>query len=464
VISQKGLAQLPMRALRGGAPISAPRQADARRRVPPGPAEEFATAQDLLLWMGENFDRYGDIFKARVFGTSVYAIRSPEYAQHVLRTNWQNYVKGQAIKRIALLLGNGLMVSEGEVWKTQRRMIQPAFHRSAIETLIDVIAASNANLLRNWRRAAQAGEAVNVTRDISLMVLEVVLKSIFGCDYEAAALQFGIVSDETARNLQFAQAFRALGKLVLQIVARRRNENVSGTDILGLLLQARDRESGEAMPDRQLVNEVLTLVVAGHETTASSLNWAWYLLSQHPAVEAKLSAELAATAGAAPLQFADLTKFAYTRQVLDEVMRLYPPGWLMTRKALSDDEFGGYIVPAGTEIYISPYFIQRHPALWDKPDQFDPDRFDPASLSDRHPLALLPFSAGPRNCIGEHLARMEMQIHLMIVAAELRLRYADEAPPELDAGVNLRSKHDFIMFPELKVGGSGRQALTMIAP
>ncbi len=410
--------------------------------------------------MGENFNRFGDIYRATVYGTNVYAIRSPECAQHVLRTNWQNYTKGQAIKRIALLLGNGLMVSEGEVWKRQRRMIQPAFHRGAIGALATVIAASNAALLERWRRAAQAGAPVNVTRDISLLVLEVVLKAIFGADFELIAPHFYILSDVSARDLRFAQAFRGLGKLVLHIAARRRQANTRCSDILGMLMEARDRDTGEAMPDRQLVNEVLTLVVAGHETTASSLNWAWYLLSRHPAVEEKLSAELGNLLGGGSADSADLQNFTYTRRVLEEVMRLYPPGWLMTRKAVRDDELGGYFVPAGTEIYISPYFIQRHPALWDKPDEFDPDRFEPATSPDRHPLAMLAFSAGPRNCIGEHLARLEMQIHLMTVAAELRLRYAHGSPPEIDAGVNLRSKHDLIAIPEIKTARQRRAAMT----
>ena len=217
-------------------------------------------------------------------------------------------------------------------------------------------------------------------------------------------------------------------------------------------MEARDRDNGQVMPDRQLVNEIMTLIVAGHETTASALNWAWYLLSQHPEVEAKLSSELHRSVAELP-NLDDLPKFIYTRQVLDEALRLYPPGWLMTRRALRDDQLGDYFVPAGTEIYISPYFIQRHPDLWEAPDRFDPDRFDPDHSQDRHPLASLPFSAGPRNCIGEFFARVEMQIHLMTIAKRLRLRYVEKALPELNAGVNLRSNQDFIMSPEIKALG-----------
>ena len=420
------------------------------RRIPPGPENKYDTSEDLLVWMDRQFRAYGDIYKASAYGANIYAVRAPEYAQHVLRKNWQNYPKGQAIKRIALLLGSGLMVSEGELWKTQRRMIQPAFHRSAICTLTDVITKANVALCERWERAAQAKQKVNVTRDVSLMVLDVVLIALFGADHELAKSRFALLSDEPARNLQFAQEFRSLGKFVVDLAADRRRRNQRSTDILGILMEARDRETGQPMSNQQMGNEILTLVVAGHETTASTLNWAWYLLSQHPHVEDKLSREIARVPVSDVPSLDDLPRFAYTRQVLEETLRLYPAGWLMTRRALKDDQLGDYFVPAGTEIYVPPYFIQRHPALWQAPDQFDPERFDPAHPEKPHPLATLPFSAGPRNCIGELLARVEMQIHLMITAKRLRLRYEDKAQPEMEAGVNLRSKHDFVMIPELK--------------
>jgi cytochrome P450 len=418
--------------------------------IPPGPAEAYSPTEDLLNWMHGHFKRYGDIYKASVYGTSAYVISAPEYAQHILRTNWQNYTKGQEFKRVALLLGNGLVVSEGEFWKKQRRMIQPAFHNNAIGALTGVISAANVALLERWEQAARNNDSVNVTRDVSLVALEVVLVAIFGRDYQDVAPHFNILSDESARDLQFAQAFRALGKIVVQIAARRRSENIVATDILGMLMAARDRDSGQAMPDHQLVNEIMTLIVAGHETTAGTLNWAWYLLSQHPEVEQKLSGELGNLLASDVPDLDDLPKFAYTRQVIDEALRLYPAVWLISRRALQDDRLGDYFVPAGTEVYISPYFIQRHPDLWAAPDRFDPERFEPARSQNRHPLALLAFSAGPRNCIGEFLSRLEMQIHLMTIVKRLRLRYVEKAPPELEAGVNLRSKHDFIMFPEIR--------------
>ena len=400
--------------------------------------------------MDQQFRQIGGTYQSSIYGVSAYVISEPAHVERVLLRNWQNYIKGQAIKRIALLLGNGLMVSKGEFWKAQRRMIQPSFQRSTLPALVEVIKSVNRQLLWKWVSAARGQTTVNVTRDISLMILEIVLITIFGKDYATVAPHFNMVSDESVRDLQFATAFNALRKVVVAVASERRRSGHIGTDYLGSLMQARDRDSGEPMSDTQLAREVMTLVVAGHETTASALNWTWYLLSQNPQVEAKLTRELDQLVGDAIPEFDELPKFAYTRQVIEESLRLYPPGWLMTRKALSEDWLGEYYVPAGTEIYISPYFIQRHPDLWEAPQRFDPDRFEQARERERHPLAMLPFSVGPRNCIGEHLARLEMQIHLMMFGQRLRLRYEQPQTPECLAGVNLLSRHEFVMRPELK--------------
>jgi cytochrome P450 len=419
-------------------------------RLPPGPVDAFNPADDLLVWLQEGFTRFGDIYRASIYGTNAYVISAPQFAEYVLLKNWQNYTKGQAIKRIALLLGKGLMVSEGDFWINQRRMAQPAFHRKSIGALTGIISAGNRELLATWEQAARDQSPVNVTRDLSRTVLQVVLLALFGDDYAHVAPHFNILSDQPERSLEFADAFRPLAGIVIKLAVQRRAENRYPSDILGMLMQARDREGGQAMSDTQLAREIMTLVVAGHETTASVLNWTWYLLSKHPAVEEKMNQELAGLLGAEFPLLDELPKFAYTRQVIEEAMRLYPPGWLMTRKAIKEDRIGDYHVPVGTEIYISPYLIQRHPALWEAPERFDPERFSPEQSQHRHALAALPFSAGPRNCIGEFFARIEMQIHLMIIAPRLRLRYAGAEPPEMVAGVNLLSRHDFIMSAELK--------------
>jgi cytochrome P450 len=329
-------------------------------------------------------------------------------------------------------------------------MIQPAFHRKAIGALADMISLTNRQLLAEWEWAAEEKRSVNVTRDVSRMVLEVVLRSIFGDDYASVAAPFSILSDQPERSLEFADAFRPLARIVIEKAASRREANHIAGDILGMMMEARDRASNRPMSDAQLAREIMTLVVAGHETTASVLNWTWYLLSQHPLVEAKLSDELRRRGANEVLRLDELPRSSYARQVIEEAMRLYPPGWLMTRKAIKEDQIGEYFVPAGTEIYISPYLIQRHPDLWEEPGRFNPDRFAPGNSMRRHALAALPFSAGPRNCVGEFLARIEMQIHLMTVVPRMRLCYSSTGPPDLVAGVNLLSRHDFIMTPEIK--------------
>jgi len=420
-----------------------------KRRIPLGPTEKYSSSDDLLSWLGKHLVEFGDIYRASIYGTDVYVVSAPEYVEHVLLRNWQNYPKGLAIKRIALLLGNGLMVSKGELWKRQRRMIQPAFNRASLGELTGIITEANERLLDKWVAAARAQETINVTRDVSLTILEIVLLSIFGDDYEQVAPQFRLVSEEAARDLKFAHVFNSLGTMIVEIAAQRRQENRVAGDFLGMLMEARDRDSGQGMSDAQLTKEIMTLIVAGHETTASTLNWMWYLLAHNPQAQMKLAAELNNRPAEKIHSPKDLEHFRYPRMVIEETLRLYPPGWLMTRRALRDDQIGEYFVPAGTEIYISPYFIQRHPHLWAAPDVFNPDRFDPAASRDTDPFALLPFSIGPRNCIGEHLARMEMEIHLIMIARRLKLRSVDSNEPAMAAGVNLLSAHDFIMRPEL---------------
>jgi cytochrome P450 len=422
---------------------------EQRQRIPRGPPDGFDPGQDLLAWITDNFKSYGDIYCTTIFGKNAYVISSPQYAQHVLRNNWTNYKKGLAIKRVAMLLGNGLMVSEGEFWKKQRRMVQPAFNRDVVASFYDVMTTTNLDLLEKWEAAAQKGEPVNVTSDVSLMVLEVILRAIFGVDYPVVAPFFNILHDDPSRNLGFAQKFADLGRIVVQVVERRRSGPTECADILGILMEARD-QSGKLMSDDQLIAEIKTIIVAGHETTASTLNLIWYLVSQNPEVERRLSTELYNLDATRMPGIEVLAKFTYARMVIDEALRLYPAGWLMTRRAKQDDKLGEYFVPAGTEIYISPYIIHRHPDLWADPTSFRPDRFLFTDLREKRSAAMLPFSIGPRNCIGEFFARTEMQVHLIMIARRVRLRYFEKDPTEFEAGVNLRSKYDFLMWPEIK--------------
>jgi cytochrome P450 len=436
--------------------MSGPDFVSGKSSSPPGPSEPYHPNQDLLSWMQQNFERFGDIYRASVHGNAVYVINSPEYAEHVLLRNWENYPRaGPVIKRIALSLGNGLMSSNGAHWVKQRRMIQPAFTREAVAAQFETFVKLNVALREKWKQSALQGSGVDVTQDVSTTVLDVMLYVIFGEDYATVARHFEIVGEES-RNLQFAANCSALKKIVIQIAAARRARARDDGDLLGMMLRARDRESGQPMSDTQLANEALTLVVAGHETTASVLNWVWYLLARHPEVETRLLSELREVPGAGEPAFKDLARFTYTRQVIEEALRTFPPGWLMARRALAPDRLGDYLLPAGTEVYISPYLLQRHPRLWPEPDRFDPERFADES-SEQPRLSMCPFSAGPRNCIGEFFARVEMQVHVMIIASELRLRYQDPRPAEFVAGVNLLSRWHFLMQPELRFAARAAQ-------
>ena len=417
-------------------------------KLPAGPSEPYNHAEDLLLWLNKNVARYGDIYKASIFGSNVYVISKLEYCEQILRRNWQNYLrKGQVVRRISLSLGNGLIASNGELWASQRRMMQPVFSKSSIAALIRNIVDVNAELLAKWRQAAERNETVNVTRDVSFMVLKITLIAIFGDDYAEVAVHFGILAEKSERNIEFIQACRSLRRVVLEIAAQRRRHNRTATDFIGLMMDARGKNSGERMTDAQLATEVMTLIVAGHETTASLLNWMWYLLSRHPESQTALSNELGSLPWGDVPTIDVLPRYTYTRQVIDEVLRLYPPLWLMTRKAVNDDKLGDFFVPAGTEIYISPYLIQRRSDLWETPDHFDPDRMSSVDRLSQHEMALCPFGAGPRSCIGELFARIETQIHLMMFAKELRVRWDDENTPNMAAGMNLLSDRDLFMLP-----------------
>lgn len=423
-------------------------------RQPPESELQFdiGSTDDSLERMSELFARHGDIY--RVYAPSrrsyTYVINHPEDVKRVLVSNHRNYTKGVGLDRVRILLGNGIMTSEGEFWRTQRYMMQPMFHRRVITEFARVIAEENARLLARWDDHAARGEPVNLTDDMSELTLNVVLRSIFGSDLEKLESQrggnpFDVVTKEQARNLQFAYKFRSLTKLVAALVQRRRKAREEHFDYVSMLMSARDKETGDAMTDRALIDEVLTLVVAGHETTASGLNWAWYLLSQHPDVEARLHAEVDAAPEADAPSLAEMEALDYTRQVIDETLRLYPPGWLLSRRTIRPDTLGGYAIPSGTDVLLSPYLLHRHPLYWKEPDRFFPERFDAEHEAERPRFAYMPFAAGPRHCIGETFAIYEMLMHLSKVARRYRLIYVPDRPLELEAQINLRTKNPLTM-------------------
>jgi enediyne biosynthesis protein E7 len=414
---------------------------------------DIGATDDTLERMTELFARFGDIYRVFSPGRKSYTfvINHPDDVKRVLVGNHRNYTKGVGLNRVKILLGNGIMTSEGELWRRQRYMMQPMFHRRIITEFARLIATANDRFIERWEAQARRGELVNVTDDMSELTLDIVLRSIFGRDLERLASQLGgnpfeVLTKDQARNLRFAYKFRSLAKLVGELVQRRRGEPEQHFDYIAMLMDARDKETGDPMGDRQLIDEVLTLIVAGHETTASGLNWTWYLLSQHPEADARLHAEIESVPEEdTPPSLAQMEALPYTQQVVNEALRLYPPGWLLSRRTIGADVLAGFAVPAGTDVLLSPYLLHRHPRYWLEPDAFRPERFAPDHEAERPRFAYMPFAAGPRHCIGEAFALYEMLMHLYKVARHYRLSYPSGEPIELEAQINLRTRKPLFM-------------------
>ena len=255
---------------------------------------------------------------------------------------------------------------------------------------------------------------------------------------------FEVVAKEQNRDLKFAFRFRSLTKLVNELIERRRRQPEEHFDFLSMLMAARDRENDAPMSQKEMIDEVMTLIVAGHETTAAALTWAWYLISQHPETAARLEAEAdRVTAETLGLDAAE--RLSFTHQVLQEAMRLYPPGWLFTRRTIEADELGGFSVGPRTDVFISPYLLHRHPEFWSEPEEFRPERFAGADAEERHKFAYIPFSVGPRHCIGENLAMFEMLVHVQTMSQRFRLTRTGNEPIELEAQINLRPRTNLLM-------------------
>jgi cytochrome P450 len=434
------------------------RIATAQPSLPPGPEApcDLDRLDNKLERMQALWQQYGDCYRVQAESrtSDTYVINHPDWVKRVLVSNHRNYSKGIGIERVRVLLGNGLMASEGERWRKQRRMLQSAFHRANIEPFFSYYYQQARRLAERWLPSARCGNRVNITEAVSEATLLAVLQALFSEDLlylqkQHGANPFQIVSEDSRRDLHFAMRFRALGKLVQQVMDRRRRENRFPADLLTHCLQARDKSSGAAMADKQLIDEILTMIVAGHETTAASLNWVWYLLARHPQVYVRVSQEAQKLALDAVPDWSVLESMQWIPRVIKEALRLYPPGWLYTRRAVEDDCFGDYRIPAGSDVFICSYLLHRHPAFWNKPEQFLPERFSPEQEAGRHRFACIPFSAGPRCCIGESFAMAEMMIHVAVLAASVRPQLDDSPAIELETEINLRPRHPLYLrlFP-----------------
>ena len=413
---------------------------------------ELGSTDETIVVLRRAFDELGDLFRIHVpnRGTSTWVASHPDDVKRVLVTNHRNYTKGVGIDRVRLLLGHGIMTSEGEFWRRQRRMMQPAFHRRAVERYASIVREENDSLGAAWSVAARSSGSVNVKLSVSRLALRIILRALFGDDLRQLVPDlddnpFVAILQDARRDTRFAYQFRQLARNVRALVAVRRARQRGRFDLLQLLLDARDADTGEAMSDAEVVDEVMSLVVAGHETTASTLNWTWWLLATHPAVAMRVAAEQLAVGDLGHASYADLIRLPYTRQVVDESMRLYPPGWLLTRRSIGPDTLGGHAVPPGTDVFISPYLVHRHPRHWSLPESFDPGHFDPPQVEARHAFAYIPFSAGPRHCIGQNFSLYEMLLHFNFAVRRFQLTAPQPARPPLEARINLRTAGDVHM-------------------
>jgi cytochrome P450 len=429
---------------------------EALEPLPPEAQLRFdvGSTEDSLDRMRELYAVHGDAYRIYAPGrqSHTWVFNHPDDVKRILVTNHRNYVRGVGFDRIKILLGNGIIVSEGEFWKRQRRLIQPSFHRRVLARFGTIIAEANDRCLERWSAIAARGEPLNITDDMSVLTLEIMLRAIFGSDLDAMLTAdgvenpFAVLTQESTRDLKFAYRFRKLTTLIGRIIARRRELGPleeESPSYISMLLAARDKETGEGMTDRELTDEVTTMIIAGHETTASALHWTWYLLSQNPDAERRLHEELARTPEDPVPSLDSMEALAYTGMAIQEAMRLYPPVWVISRRTVEADRLGGFHVPRDTDVFISPFFVHRHPQFWEDPEAFIPERF--AAGGERPRLTYLPFSAGPHHCVGETLAMYEMLVHVSKAARRWRLIHIPGEPIELEALINLRTRRPIFM-------------------
>ncbi|HJR07486.1 MAG TPA: cytochrome P450 [Pyrinomonadaceae bacterium] len=425
--------------------------------------------REPLRVFAELTERFGHVVRMKGLWTA-YQITHPRDIEHVLQTNSQNYRKGRQYREFRASIGNGLLISDGEFWRRQRRLAQPAFHRQRINAFGEMMTGAAVEMLARWQTRAASKEPFNVVTEMMRLTLRIVGSTIFGTDLSAEtdhiARSLDIarahairrmwqpvklpVTFPTRANRAFLRAIRESEQVIYRMIDARRRGEVATDDLLSLLMRARDEETGEAMSDEQLRAEAATILTAGHETTALALSWTWYLLSQHPEVEARLHAELDAVleGGRRRPTVADLPNLNYTRMVVEEAMRLYPPVWVIGRTAIADDEIGGYRVEANSEVVMCQYVTHRHPEFWDDPEKFDPERFLPERVAARPRYAYFPFGGGPRQCIGNNFALMEAQLVLACVASRYRLRLAPGQHVEPEASITLHPRRGIRMTLE----------------
>jgi len=399
--------------------------------------------------------QYGDIFYYRVFSRHIYFLNHPDLIEHVLVTNYQSFIKGEALQSNRRIFGNGLLTNDGDSWLQQRHLIQPAFHRDRIESYGDTMVAYTERMMAAWHD----GEVRDIHRDMMRLALEIVAKVLFNVEVTAdtdriagALNTFMELGSRgrmllppilrllpTADNFRYRRAARQLDDIVYGLIHRRRLDVEIADDLLSGLLQAQ-AIGRRAMSDEQLRDEVMTLLLAGHETTAVSLSWTWYLLAQYPEVEKKLWSELRAVLNGRSPRVQDLSRLPYTERVVKEAMRLYPPAWAIVRNSLKDSDLGGYRVPAGATVMMSQWVMHRDPRYYDQPEQFNPDRWLEGRAKGASKFTYFPFGGGPRTCIGASFATMEGVLVLAAIAQSYQVRVVQDCPVEPLPTITLRPR------------------------
>ncbi len=436
-------------------------------RHPPGPAglpflgHLLRARKDPLRFAMELTREYGDISSFRIGPYKGYLLNHPDYFHHVLKAHHRNYNKeNYNYKKLKPVLGEGLITAEGEQWLHHRRLMQPVFHPKRVDRFGSTVIAATREMLERWDAPAARNEPLPFAAEMMRLTLRIIAESLFSTDIrsstEIVSRSFSTLNREisrqfqtlfspprwipTPRNRAFNKALYDLNGLVYRIIDKRRKENNKDDDLLGMLLAARDDHYRQGMTDRQLRDEVITLLLAGHETTANLLSWTCYLLSRHPAAAERLTTELEEVLGERNPTAADLPALRFTVSVLEESLRLFPPVWIISRQAIGRDEIGGYEIPAGTTVTLCSYTLHRHPAFWEHPEQFRPQRFLNGRGSGKGLPAYFPFGGGPRSCIGGHFAMMEATLILAMIFRRYHLELVSGPPVEPEPLVTLRPR------------------------
>lgn len=399
--------------------------------------------EGIFEYVEQCWRRHGDMFQIPTGGRSRIIFTShPDAIERILQTSADNYVKGRGYDPIRPLLGNGLVTSTGDFWRRQRKLTQPTFHIDNLRRMVPAMARCTEEMLRVWS-ARPADTIFDLHDEIMNLTQRIVGFTLFGMDLSdrAAASTVAVsesleiagermnrgalvlpISVPTPANLRFRRALRTLDGIVYDIIAHARRAGADGQPtLLRLLMEARDPDTGEGMSDQQLRDEIVTHYVAGHETTALVLTWTFYFLDRHPEALARVTEEITGLGLTGAPTIEDLDRLEYTRMVLDEVMRLRPPIWAQTRDTRADDVLLGRPIPAGSFVMFSAFFCHRHPDFWDDPESFVPERFTPERVRARHRFAHVPFSAGPRSCIGKRYGLYELCAALALIIPRFRI-------------------------------------------